>query len=162
MLACVGVRGVQDDQQWLCHAVPCHAKPCPEQAEQGRFLLVLGRSRSRPACSGITQLWLPHSLSEEPSVLKSPVPYLGIGQGTRTPAGSGGLAPDCGCWHGGVTAPVSHDARLRGTAALLACLQHWHWGSGVSPYSGQGVYGPAGSKLGRAADGTTGWPRSSS
>lgn len=61
---------VQDDQQWPCHAVPCRAQPCPDQAEQGWFLLVLGRSRSRPVCSGVTRLWLPHwECPEEPCPL---------------------------------------------------------------------------------------------
>lgn len=43
-------------KQWPWHAVPLHGKPCQDKAEQGRFLLVLGRSR--PLHSGVTQLRL--------------------------------------------------------------------------------------------------------
>lgn len=43
-------------KQWPCHAVPLHARLCQDRAEQGQFLLVLGRNR--PPCSSVTQLQL--------------------------------------------------------------------------------------------------------
>lgn len=97
---------VQGHQRWPCHAVPCHAKLSREQAEQGQFLLALGRSR--PLRSGVTQ----------PLLLGWGCPV----QGT-TPGRSGDPAPaHRGPWHGAVTAPVSHGASQAEGDGSPACV----------------------------------------
>lgn len=105
---------VQGHQWWPCHAVPCHAKLSREQAEQGQFLLVLGRSR--PLRSGVTQ---PLLLGWGCPVQPYPRPRHRAGQ----PGCSGDPAPaHCGPWHGPVTAPVSHGASQAEGDGSPACV----------------------------------------
>lgn len=149
---------VQGHQWWPCHAVPCHAKPSREQAEQGQFLLVLGRSR--PLRSGVTQ---PLLLGWGCPVQPYPMPRHRAGH--RSARGTLLLPTTDPGMELRQPLLATVPARLRGMAAPLVCPQPWHRGVGGSPHPMQlwmGVYGPASSRRGKAADGTAGWLHPSS
>lgn len=126
--------------KWPCHAVPSRAETCWDRAEQGQFLLALGKSRTSPAV--VSPSW---------GALHSPAQA----QGTRV------LRGPCSC-------PL--QTLLWSTTALIrcsaegqeTCLSPGRWRGPLLHAVLNGGLWPSRCRWGRAADGMAGWLHPSS